>query len=109
MLSSINPISSKTDAEILKELGGMLKQRRINTNLTQEEFADSLGISVSHLSRIERSGKTTLASLIAISRKFGLLQHLLDVYKNPELTPLQRYEIEQKTAKIRAGRKRVKK
>ena len=109
MLKSINLIYSKTDAEILKELGEMLKQRRINSNLTQEEFAASIGISVSHLSRIERTGKTTLATLTAVSRKFGLLQQLFDVYKNPELTPMQRYEIEQKTIKIRAGRKRVKK
>jgi transcriptional regulator with XRE-family HTH domain len=109
MLSSINPIYSKTDAELLEELGRMLKQRRINGNFTQQEFADAIGISVNHLSRIERTGKTTLATLVAISRKFGLLQQLLEVYKSPELTPMQRYEIEQKTAKIKIGRKRVRK
>ena len=109
MLDFLNPIYSKTDDEILKEFGEMLKQRRINNNFTQQEFADAIGISVNHLSRIERTGKTTLATLAAISRKFGLLQQLLDVYKNPELTPMQKYEIEQKTVKIKIGRKRVKK
>ncbi|MCL2155021.1 MAG: helix-turn-helix domain-containing protein [Leptospirales bacterium] len=109
MLNFMNPVYSKADDEILKEFGEMLKQRRINSNFTQQEFADAIGISVNHLSRIERTGKTTLATLTAISRKFGLLQQLLDVYKNPELTPMQRYEIEQKTAKIKTGRKRVKK
>ena len=109
MLSSINPIYSKTDNEILKEIGKMIKQRRLNINLTQQEFADAVGISVSHLSRIERTGKTSMVTLIAISRKFGLLQQLFDVYKTPELTPIQKYEIEQKTAKIKLGRKRVKK
>jgi len=109
MFTSLNPIYSKNDTEILKNLAGMLKQRRINNNLTQQELADAIGISMNHLSRIERTGKTTLAILIAISRKLGLLQQLLDVYKNPELTPIQRYEIEQKTAKIKTHRKRVKK
>lgn len=109
MLSFVNPIYSKTDAEILKEFGEMLKLRRINSNFTQQEFADAVGISVNHLSRVERTGKTTLATLVAVSRKLGVLQQLLEVYKSPELTPMQRYEIEQKTAKIKMGRKRVKK
>ncbi len=109
MLKSVNPVYSKTDNEILREFGVMLKQRRINHNLTQQEFADAIGISVNHLSKIERTGKTTLATLTAASRKFGLLQELLDIYKLPELTPIQRYEIERKTAKIKVGRKRVKK
>ncbi|GBU21695.1 hypothetical protein R80B4_01595 [Fibrobacteres bacterium R8-0-B4] len=109
MLKTINPLYAKTDKEILKEFGGMLKQRRINHNLTQQEFADAIGISVNHLSKIERSGKTTLATLTAASRKLGLLQQLLDVYKLPDLTPIQRYEIERKTAKLKIGRKRVKK
>jgi len=109
MLQSVNPVYSKTDGEILKEFGVMLKQRRINGNFTQQEFAAAIGISVHQLSKIERSGKTTLATLVAMSRQYGLLRQLLDVYKTPELTPMQKYEIEQKTAKIKIGRKRVKK
>jgi len=109
VLQAINPLYAKTDNEFLKEFGGMLKRRRINHNLTQQEFADAIGISVNHLSKIERTGKTTLATLMAVSRKLGLLQQLLDVYKLPDLTPIQRYEIEKKTAKIMHGRKRVKK
>ena len=109
MLNFMNPIYSKTDDEILKELGAMLKRRRINGNFTQQEFADAVGISVNHLSRIERTGKTALSTLAAISRKLGLLQQLLDIYKSPELTPMQKYEVEQKTAKLKIERKRVKK
>ncbi|MCL2025626.1 MAG: helix-turn-helix domain-containing protein [Leptospirales bacterium] len=49
MLDFLNPIYSKTDDEILKEFCEMLKQRRINNNFTQQEFADVIGISVNHL------------------------------------------------------------
>jgi len=79
--ADIDPVYSKTDAEILKEFGEMLKQRRISHNLTQQEFADAIGISVNHLSKIERTGKTTLTTLIAISRQLRLLHELQDVYK----------------------------
>lgn len=84
MLETINPVYSKTDGEILKEFGEILKQRRINDNLTQQELADAVGISVNHLSKIERTGKTTLTTLIAVSRQLRLLQELMDVYTLPE-------------------------
>ena len=109
MLNLTNPIYAKTDEEILSEFGKMLKQKRINSNFTQEEFAAAIGISKYQISEIERTGRTSLATLLAISRKFGLLQQLISIYGSPELTPMQKYEIEQKTAKIKTERKRVKK
>jgi len=108
MLNTIDPLYAKTDNEILKEFGEMLKQWRINCNLTQQEFADAIGISVNHLSKIERTGKTTLSTLLAASRQLRLLQQLLNVYTPPDLTPMQQYEIERGTAEINIGRKRVK-
>jgi transcriptional regulator with XRE-family HTH domain len=109
MLDFINPVYARADAEILAELGRMLKQKRIASNLTQSELAAATGISKDQISAIERTGKTTLATLVAISRKFGILQQLLAVYEIPELTPMQKYEIEHKIAKIKKERKRVKK
>jgi transcriptional regulator with XRE-family HTH domain len=109
MLDFINPVYAKTDGEILEELGKSIKQRRISNNLTQQELASAVGISKYQLSEIERTGKTTLATLVAISRKFSLLSQLLAIYETPELTPMQKYEIEQKTAKLKTERKRVRK
>jgi transcriptional regulator with XRE-family HTH domain len=105
----LNPFYTKTDNEILTELGRNIKQRRINSNWTQREFAGAVGISKDQLSKIERTGKTTLATLAAISRKFNLLQQLVGIYEVPELTPIQKYEIEQKADRQKHGRKRVKK
>ena len=109
MLSFINPVYAKTDEELLLELAKSLKKKRIDHNLTQQQLADAVGITKDHLSKIERSGKTSVKTLVAISRKFDLLQSLIAVYESPELTPMQQYEIEQKTAKIKTERKRVKK
>jgi len=109
MLNFINPIYAKVDDEILQEFGALLKQKRINANFTQQEFADAIGISKDQLSKIERTGKTTMLTLVAISRKLNLLQALIEVYKLPELTPMQKYEIEQKAAKLMIKRQRVKK
>jgi len=109
MLEHINPIYAKTDEELLKTVGSLIKKRRINANLTQRELAEATGISKDRISQIERTGKTSLASLVAISRKLGLLQQLLSIYEMPELTPIQKYEMEQKTAAAKQERKRVRK
>ena len=109
MLEHINPIYVKTDEELLGLIGNHLKKRRISANLTQRELAEATGISKTQISQIERTGITSLASLIAISRKLGLLQQLISVYEMPELTPIQKYEMEQKGAAAKHERKRVKK
>jgi transcriptional regulator with XRE-family HTH domain len=109
MIDLLNPLYAKTDKEILQELGKRLKKKRINANLTQQELAGAVGISKDQLSKIERTGKTSLATFVALSRKFSLLQPLLDTYKAPELTPMQKYEIERKIGKIKTGRERVRK
>ena len=109
MLDFINPLYAKTDNEILCEIGKMLKQRRIQSNFTQQELANAIGISKDQLSKIERTGKTTMNTIVAISRKFNLLQQLLAIYEIPELTPMQKYEIEQKIVRLKKERKRVRK
>ena len=109
MFEHINPIYAKTDEELLRTIGGFLKKRRISANLTQHELAEATGISKNRISQIERDGKTSLASLVAISRKLGLLQQLISTYEMPGLTPIQKYEMEQKDAAAKHERKRVRK
>jgi len=109
MLEHINPIYVKTDEELLKMIGSHLRKRRISANLSQQELAEATGISKIQISQIERTGKTSLASLVAISRKLGLLQQLLSIYELPELTPIQVYELELKGVAAKHERKRVKK
>ena len=109
MFEHMNPIYAKTDEELLKLIGSHLKKRRINANLTQRELAAATGITKNHISQIERTGKTSLVSFVAISRKLGLLQQFLSTYEMPELTPIQKYEMENKNAAGKRERKRVKK
>lgn len=109
MLDILSPIYAKTDDELLKEFGSLLKQRRIAANLTQLELAEATGISKIQISKIERTGLTSLATFVALSRKLGLLPQLLSIYEMPKLTPIQKYELEQKGTKAARERKRVKK
>jgi len=109
MFEDINPIYRKTDEELLKIIGSNLRKRRISANLTQHELAAATGISKDRISQIELTGRTSLASLVAISRRLGLLPQLLSVYETPELTPMQIYEMERKGTAAKHERQRVKK
>ena len=47
-------IETKSNNEIISELGGRFKEYRLFSNLTQKEVADMLGISQSYISRLEK-------------------------------------------------------
>ncbi len=48
--------------------GAWIKKRRRALGLTQPEVASAVGITQSHLSRIERGSDTTISTLFAIAR-----------------------------------------
>jgi DNA-binding XRE family transcriptional regulator len=55
MNNLLQSLYSESDIELLKELSKNIKQRRINSNFTQREFAAAIGISKDQLSKIERT------------------------------------------------------
>jgi len=80
---------SMSDPAIIQELCGILKQVRLQQNMTQEELAERAGLSRSAISKME-TGKSTveLLTLIQVLRALQLL-HLLDTWKvKATLSPL---------------------
>jgi transcriptional regulator with XRE-family HTH domain len=72
---------SMSDPAIVKELCGILKQVRLQQNITQEQLAEKAGLSRSAISKME-TGKSTveLLTLIQVLRALQQL-HLLDTWK----------------------------
>jgi len=72
---------SMSDPAIVKELCGILKQVRLQQNITQEQLAEKAGLSRSAISKME-TGKSTveLLTLIQVLRALQQL-HLLDPWK----------------------------
>lgn len=54
----MNDFSYIGDGALLKKIGGFVKSRRIEQNLTQDEVAESAAISRSTLSLLERRENT---------------------------------------------------
>jgi transcriptional regulator with XRE-family HTH domain len=68
-------------------LGAAIRRLRHERGLTQEEFAFSIDISISSLSRIERGASPTWASVKAIASTLGLsLQELSAVVEEGHKT-----------------------
>lgn len=78
-----------SDPAIMKELCGILRQVRLQQNITQEKLAEKAGLSRSAISKME-TGKSTveLLTLIQVLRALQQL-HLLDAWKVPAtISPL---------------------
>ena len=59
-------------SEAARELGRILRQKRVTLPLTLQELSDKTGISPSHLGRIERGGRFPSAGVLRkIARPLG--------------------------------------
>lgn len=64
------------EKSILKEFGDKIKQYRISINMTQTELADSCGISISTLTRIENGDDSKWSNIIKILIEFDLVDNI---------------------------------
>lgn len=61
---------------LLHEIGERIKEIRIAQNLTQEEVAEDVGISLSTIKRFEAGNGGTMDNFLRLLRYFELLQNL---------------------------------
>lgn len=99
-----------TDTELCKKLGEYIKEKRLRQRMTQQELADRVGISRFQLAKIEKDGKTSVITLMALSRVFNVLDPFFLAFETPKLTPSELFKLEEKKQKmIKNKPKRVRK
>lgn len=92
-----------SDVAILKEIGGFIKSRRIDQNLTQDQVAQKAAISRSTLSLAERGENIALINLLKILRVVDAL-YVLDKFKAEiQISPLQLAKEDEKKRKRASG------
>lgn len=64
----------KNDKELFKTIGNNLRTFRKNANLTQAQLAESVGISISYLSKIEASHCDKSISLSILNQIANFLE-----------------------------------
>lgn len=76
----------KLPREIMEEIAGRAKARRLALNLTQAGLASRSGVRFGTLKQFERSGQISLKSLVSLSAALGC-SHEFDGLFAPALTP----------------------
>ena len=65
-----------TTPSILKEMGARLKEYRLRKGLMQSELAESAGVGVGTIAKMERGGAVSVQILLSVLRSLGLLENL---------------------------------
>ena len=96
-----------TDLDIAKRIGAILKSMRLRQNITQSNLAESAGVSLSTLKKIENGDICSFDSFLRMLRTLRKLDVLQPLVDEEQLTPNEYWEfINSAKRKIRkrAGR-----
>lgn len=77
-----------TDLAIAAELGRRIRSLRLRKNLTQQQLAEAVVLSLNSIKSLEL-GKAKLTTLIAVLRQLGALEQLDQCLPEPAISPLQ--------------------
>ena len=97
-------LSKLTPQAIAEEMGGRLKQARLNANLSQETVATQAGVSRRTVIQAEK-GKVQLETMIAIMTVIGVTNHLNKFLPVQLVSPVQLSELHGKQRKNASPKK----
>jgi transcriptional regulator with XRE-family HTH domain len=92
-----------SDKAILEKIGGFIRQKRLQQNVTQSQLARNTNLNRSTIVKIENGESITLTSLIPILRVLNSLYVLEAFEVSEEISPLEYSKLKRKR-KLRAGR-----
>lgn len=83
------------DGMILRRIGNHLKAARLRQNIIQQSLAESSGVSLSSLKKIEKGEIGSFDSLLRVLRTLGKLDVLQPLVEEEQLSPSEYYKIVQ--------------
>lgn len=92
-----------SDTEIVKRISARLKEFRLKQNISRQDLADSAGVSVSSIVRIEDGEIKSFDSFLRILRTFGKMDILLPLVEEEELSPNEYFNA------VQAAKKKIRK
>lgn len=82
-----------SDKLILEKIGENLKAARLKQNISQQSLAESAGVSLSSLKKIEKGEIGTFDNLLQVLRTLGKLDVLVPLVEEEQLSPSEYYEL----------------
>lgn len=97
---------SATDEFLLQEIGEKLTRVRLEKNMTQAQLAESAGVSLRTLSRIERgNGASLMSAFIRVCRALGLVDRLVAVVPDPVPSPMEQLKMHGRQRRRASGKR----
>lgn len=96
---------SLTDTTLIEQLGGKLRELRVESNMTQSELAQAAGIGISTVREAEKGGNISLMKLARILRALKRLDLLEPFFAPKPISPIAMAKAQGETKQ----RKRVRK
>lgn len=96
-----------TDLDVAKRIGANLKSARLRQNITQSNLAESAGVSLSTLKKIESGDICSFDSFLRMLRTLRKLDVLQPLVDEEQLTPNEYWEFlnsAKRKIRKRAGR-----
>lgn len=87
---------SMSDSAILKEICGSLKRIRVSKNISQKKLSELTGLNRVTISRFESGRAANLITIIQILRALDSLDILSPFFKEPEVSPLLMWKVQEK-------------
>ena len=78
-----------TTPSILREMGARLKEYRLRKGLMQSELAESAGVGVGTIAKMERGGAVSVQILLSVLRSLGLLENPEHFLPERPVSPLR--------------------
>ena len=88
-----------TSQWVMKEVGFRLAKIWLSRNITKDYFAQSAGIGLRTLRRIERSESSTFDSFLRVVIVLGYTDALLSIFPVHDVRPIERMEAKRKERK----------
>lgn len=79
---------ANTTAELLIDLGEQLRAQRLRMNLTLEEVAQSAGVSINAVRRLETGDGSSLSSFVSVLKVLGRADWLSTLQPPVTINPL---------------------
>ncbi len=87
-----DPLQLHSPDEMSLLLGQRIRALRLRAGWKRETLAERAGVSVPTISRFERTGRTSLATLLRLCHALGRLDDFADLLQAPAATSLAELE-----------------
>lgn len=106
LIANMLDFAFSTSDEITAELGLRLKAVRLSQSLTQADLAERAGISVGTVKSLERTGQSSVVSLVRVVQALGLTDQLqsLFVLKVQSIAEMEQAQLAQRQRAPRKAR-----